>query len=360
MVEWLAGNRIIGTNAERTTVTATGIPKTSGGWKELARAKGSVPDITNLPNKKYYMVLGHHVQGSGNSGVGLQFNGDVTANHYPRRYQALDAADAIPLTETNVFFDTNGSTVSGKEWFTVMYIANEPTKEKLGIFDINYNRDGLGSQNSVNFQKGIFKWTNVADSINRIKFSDFNGTALNADSEVVVLGWDSDDTHADNFWEELGSVSGDGTQYIDVGTFTAKKYLWVQMYLKPVSSSNSMNLSFNGYGGSPYDGYAQRLSYDGSNYGAGSRDQAFYSDGFGTQGARFLNFFIINASGYEKLITSTGIYTDNTSNSAGVAPRRMNHCGKWENTSEQITSMKVNGSGGGFTTDSFIKVWGHD
>ena len=208
--------------------------------------------------------------------------------------------------------------------------------------------------------KGVFKWTNTTDSINRIKFSDFNGTAMNADSEVVVLGWDSDDTHSDNFWEELGSVSGDGTQYIDVGTFTAKKYLWVQMYLKPVGASNSMNLSFNGYGGSPYDGYAQRLSYDGSVYGAGSRDQAYYSDGFGTQGARLLNLFIINASGYEKLITSTGIYTDNASNSAGAVPRRMNHCGKWEDTSEQITSMKVTGSGGGFTTDSIIKVWGHD
>ena len=87
MVEWLAGNRIRGTSAEK---PALALPSGSvGGWKELGRVNASVGEVTGLADKRYLMVLGHHIQGSGNSGLGLQINGDTTAGHYPRRYSML-------------------------------------------------------------------------------------------------------------------------------------------------------------------------------------------------------------------------------------------------------------------------------
>ena len=62
MVEWLAGNRIRGTNAERTSTTGfNSIPAVAGGWVELGRTTlGSAGDditVSSLADKRYYMIL---------------------------------------------------------------------------------------------------------------------------------------------------------------------------------------------------------------------------------------------------------------------------------------------------------------
>ena len=47
---------------------------------------------------------------------------------------------------------------------------------------------------------------------------------------MVVLGYDPDDTEGTSFWEELASVElGAAADSMDSGSFTAKKYLWVQI-----------------------------------------------------------------------------------------------------------------------------------
>ena len=59
MVEWLAGNRIRGTSAERTTYSW--IYQDVGGWKEVGRttlgSAGTTIDVSSLPDKRYLMMV---------------------------------------------------------------------------------------------------------------------------------------------------------------------------------------------------------------------------------------------------------------------------------------------------------------
>jgi len=347
-ITYHSGRRIQATQAD-----FDGTPALSGGWKELGRVTASVGEVTGLADKRYLMVLGHHIQGSGNSGLGLQLNGDTTASQYPRRYSENGGSDATPTTETNVFFDTNGSTVSGKEWFTVMHIENKSDKEKLGIYHTAYNRNGLGSGQSSHRLEGVFKWVNTSNPISSIKFSDFNGTAMNSASQVIVLGWDPADTHTDNFWEELASVElSSAGDVLSSGTITAKKYLWVQFYVKK-SGSIVPEVSFNNTTGNEY---AYRFSDNGAPDGTPQLNKSAFRTSTDDTNS-FVNMFIINNSSNEKLAIVNS--SDVATTGAGNAPTRREIVAKWTNTSSQITEIDVdNVSSGNFDTGSFIKVWG--
>tara|TARA_R110000824_G_scaffold401348_1_gene611844 strand:+ start:799 stop:1890 length:1092 start_codon:yes stop_codon:yes gene_type:complete len=363
-MEFLAGNRIRGTSAEKPVL---GLPSGSvGGWKELKRVKGSVPDITSLPNKKYYMVLGHHIQGSGNTGIGMQLNGDTTAGHYPRRYtDDGTGTDATPTTETNMFIDTNGSTVTGKEWFTVMYISNETTKEKIGLYNTSSNRGGTTASTTPYRITGTWKWTDTSNSIDRINFSDFNGTACNANSEVVVLGWDTTDTHTDNFWEELVSVTqASDAATLDTQTFTPKKYMWMQIF-GDSSNNLSPSITFNGEtAGATNDKYTLRNQHNGSADDTSEVNIewiALNQGGSASHNEYFSNIFFLNDSSYEKLIHVNTVEND-TSGTSGI-PSRTNVWGKWTDVLTQINRITLafrDGGSGNVLAGTTIKVWGHD
>ena len=365
MVEWLAGNRIRGTSAEKPTLGVSGV----GGWKELGRVNASVGEVTGLADKRYLMVLGHHIQGSGNSGLGLQINGDTTAGHYPRRYSGNGATDAEPTTETTVFIDTNGSTVSGKEWFTVSYIANKSDKEKLGIYDTVYNRNGLGSGQHPHRIKGVYKWTNTTNPISSIKFSDFNGTAMNSASEVIVLGWDPADTHTSNFWEELVDTSWSSGSSVETSAFATKKYLWYQGWFKTGGSmSGSYSALQVGSGGTiSTSGYTERYSINGAGDATEINKSNMYglvgqgNDGSGNE-LTYINGFIINNSANEKLLISDAVgFNPTTGSGTGSEPNRTQGVGKWVTTGSQINKMKIlSAAGSGAWVGGQLKVWGSD
>ena len=350
-VTYHSGERIQGTQSD-----FDGTPATQGGWKEIGRVNASVGEITGLADKRYLMVLGHHIQGSGNSGLGLQLNGDTTGGNYPRRYSENGGSDATPTSETNVFFDTNGSTESGKEWFTAMYIANKSDKEKLGIYDTVYNRNGVGADEYPHRLEGVFKWANTSASISSIKFSDFNGTAMNSASEVVVLGWDPADSHTTNFWEQLADVSlSSAGDNLSSGTFTAKKYLWVQAFID--SNGGNVNDAFRCGNGSVDTGtnYSYRFSTNGG-ADSTSTSQNDIGDFSNISNGQFINMFIVNNASNEKLIIC---HINEGKTGAGTAPTRLEIAGKWANTSDQINVVEWRNPGSNdYSTKSFIKVWG--
>ena len=81
MVEWLAGNRIRGTSAERTNTT--GIGDTAGGWVELGRttlgSTTSTIDVASLDDKRYLMIL-NDIQPSGAVDGMMRLNNDSGSN----------------------------------------------------------------------------------------------------------------------------------------------------------------------------------------------------------------------------------------------------------------------------------------
>jgi len=349
-IEWLAGNRLRGTTAER---PALGLQSPSvGGWVEVGRttlgSAGDNIDITSLPDKRYYMYLLHR-DTSGSTSSRMTFNDDSGSN-YATRY----ASNGTEYTATSQSY-VSQHTSSSEDSFTCGYIANKSDKEKLISSWI------VGNATPPSRYEQFWKWTNTSSAINRIDIFNHLGGDLDIGSELVVLGWDPADTHTTNFWEELASVelssAGDN---LSSGTISAKKYLCLQAYLIP-SGAVDTSIQCNN---DTSNNYSMRNEYNGATdntFGSLTRYYPYINAGSGTAFTTpmFINIFIINNASNEKLFISHTVM-QNTAG-AGNAPNRNQSVGKWANTSNQITEIEFNnGDTGDYDTGSILKVWGAD
>ena len=349
MVEWLAGNRIRGTSAEKPVL---GLQSPSvGGWVEVGRftASGAVSSmpVTSLSDKRYYMYLSHYTSNA--DGQRIEINSD-TGSNYSQRFSTNGASDSTGINQSNIVAGYGGS---GLEEFNVGYIANKSDKEKLTqTFASSYGASGAGT--APNRRECTGKWANTSAAISSFDFKPATST-FQSGAEVVVLGWDPTDTHTTNFWEELASVTttGAGTS-ISSGTFTAKKYLWIQAFIP--AANHNFNLQFNGDTGS---NYAKRRSEIGGADSTSTSQDRMTIGSYGSTSSDFYNIFMVNNSANEKLAIIHNV-NRNTAG-AGNAPYRSEFVGKWANTSAQITSVNVlqqSGGSGSFDTGSILKVWG--
>ena len=349
-VTYHSGRRIQATQAD-----FDGTPAVFGGWKEIGRASvtsGDTINVTSLADKKYLMVLGCGI-GSGNVALISRFNSD-TGNNYNNRYNSNGGTDATSGANDRLF--TNGSGSSPQE-FSVFHVANKSNKEKL-LVGHNVNNATAGAGTAPQRREYSNKWANTSSAISSLNVFNSDSGDFASGSEVVVLGYDPDDTHTDNFWEELANVElSSSADFFSSGTITAKKYLWLQTYIKQ-ASPYSTGLQFNS---DTANNYAFRYSGNGNSDATGTSTWkcAFnYSSLAG--GGYFMNTFIINNASKEKLVIAHT--TENSSSGAGTAPNRIESTGKWANTSDQITSIQIrkeSGAGGGqLQSGSFIKVWG--
>ena len=359
-LKWLAGNRIEGTSADRTTGTAA-IPAVAGGWKELSRttlgSAGDTIDVSSLSDKRYYMVLTDNIaSGLINSRFRLGNSSVDTGSNYARRGSENGAADTTDTSADHLAmpYAENGNT----HFFGVHYVSNKSDKEKLLVGHC-IDEYASGSGNTPARFENAGKWTNTSNVIDVIRNYNSASGDYASGSEVVVLGYDPDDTHTTNFWEQLADVTtSSSADFFSSGTITAKKYLWVQAYVKQ-ASPYSTGLQFNS---DTANNYAIRFSGNGnsdSTAGTNTWKCAMnYSSLAG--GGYFMNAFIINNASKEKLVLAQT--TENSSSGAGTAPNRLESAGKWANTSDQITSIQIrkeSGAGGGqIQSGSFIKVWG--
>ena len=341
-----AGRRIQGTAADRAEV-----PAVSGGWKELGRttSSGSAITVSSLTDKRYYMVLyDATAQASGGSDNNWRFNGD-TGSNYAHRKQVNGASDSTGTGQNKIYNMESGGS---RHEFGVFYIANLASKEKLmtGHNVINWTS---GASGDASRKEIVGKWANTSDAINAIQLYYSAGSA--SSGEVVVLGWDDADTHTDNFWEPLADVSlGSVGDNISSGTFSAKKYLWVQTYISDTGGQDSVNMTFNNDTG---NNYAFRRNNNGGTDATTTSTSHITLHSSEVTEDLFSNVFIINNSSNEKLVFGHTI--QNQTLGAGTAPIRKEFAGKWSNTSSQITEIDFdNNSTGSYDTTSFIKVWG--
>ena len=353
-MEWLAGNRIRGTTAERPEY---GLPSGSvGGWKELGRStlSGTSQDlsVSSLPDKRYYMVLSdciRTVSGTQYIQPDFRFNDD-SGNNYSSRWSGNGGSEGTLTSYNRVH---QGVTTDEGAMFQVSYISNLAGKEKLVIGHEGQPRLS-GSTYVPSRAEWVGKWANTSDAIHTINTWESGTGSYASGSETVILGWDPDDTHTDNFFEELASVTASGSSTnLSSGTITAKKYLWIQaQYSK--SSNGTLTTTFNNDTGS---NYSFRKSTNGGSDSTFT-SQASIAEGYSQSQIAFLNMFIINNTSNEKLVMAHTVLADGTG--AGTAPTRIEYVGKWANTSNQITEIDLDSSGGNFDNHSMIKVWGAD
>jgi hypothetical protein len=156
-------------------------------------------------------------------------------------------------------------------------------------------------------------------------------------------------------WQRLAHVelssSGDS---LDTGTFTAKKYLWVQIKRYRTGSVNS-RIRVNGDSGS---NYAHRYSGGANSYSesTSTTQTSIYSHA-ATSNESLTNYFITNKADKEKLMIIEEV--NGGAAGAGNAPARAEVVAKWTNTSDQITSIQcVNTDSGDLTSGTYITVFG--
>jgi hypothetical protein len=348
-VTYHSGRRIQGTSTD-----FDGTPAVSGGWKELARttlgSDGDTINVTGLADKRYLMILKSF---SGSTSAHDRFNGDNGSN-YAGRYHA--SGTDYPLTNRTAYPWHNAG-YSTTPNLVIDYVSNLANKEKL-IHRYWVYQYTAGAGNAPRRAETVAKWANTSDSINATSMYSSVGN-WNSGSEIVVLGYDPDDTHTDNFWEELADVNAGGSSTsFDTGTFTAKKYLWVQAYVK-ISGSANISLRVGNSSLDTGSNYAMRYSEN------GATDTTYTSfvamdqyQGNAPSGA-LCNWFIVNNASNEKLSIGHMVTTEGGSG-AGNAPYRNESVGKWANTSNQINIIGIanTAGGGGNITVGNIKVWG--
>ena len=356
-MDFLAGNRIRGTTTEKATLVpaVTG----TGGWKEVGRTTlGSTTEpitVSSLPDKKYYMILTNVFPNSGRAATTrrLGYNSVDTGSNYSSRRS--DNGSSPGNTNINRQHSDNVNLSSdATPQFCVDYCSNISSKEKLGQ-TLMVLQNTAGASNAPERAESVWKWTNTSNPLNiyEIKREPSESVDWLSGSECVVLGWDPTDTHTTNFWEELTTKQGTGAgSPLTTDTFTAKKYLWIQMYID-ASSSCEFRV---GTGGTIDTGsnYALRTSSNGGT--DETKINQVHLNAPTSKG--FINMFIVNNSANEKLCIYHLI--DQGTAGAGNPPSRREYVGKWINTSGQIDVVQLYGSGVTFNADSVIKVWGSD
>ena len=361
MVEWLAGNRIIGTTAERPNF---GLPSGSvGGWVEVGRttlgSAGSTITVSSLADKRYYMVLVNSIA-TGATPQGALRLGNTTAatSSYSGRYSRNGAADATNLNAASMTFEGYSGGTTPNVLGTA-YISNLSSKEKLLI--TNTVRAGAtGAATAPDRQENATKWAYTSNPLDLVQLYNTNTSTFASGSEIVVLGWDPADSHTTNFWEELSSTSLSGSAgFLNSSQFTAKKYIWFQAYLKN-SGSIQLEMKF-GHGGTITTGtdYASRLSINGGTDNTLRVSKNSIQTEHPTSSPIFVNGFIVNNASNEKLCIMHEVIQNTAT--AGYAPERVEFVGKWADTTNQIDIIQMTDSGSGsFADGSTLKVWGSD
>ena len=330
-----------------------------GGWVELARTTlGSAGDnitVSSLDDKRYYMILHNSTTTGGNSTPAIRLNSD-TGSNYSTRASSNGGSDTTATSQSHA--GTAVTSTGSNNLFALSYISNLSSKEKL-IQTWGTNFNSSGASNAPSRRERVSKWTNTSDVINTITHHNPDTGDYAIGSEIVVLGWDPADTHTSNFWEELASVelgsdsssSGSlGSPQMETGTFTAKKYLWVQGWIK---SSTDFVTNFNSNSSSIF---SHRYSDNGGSDGTSINSNSAWFHYGGDQ--MFVNAFIINDTSKEKLMINHIVYRG--SSGAGTAPQRREIVSKWANTSDQITSIQLWKASMTISAGSTLKVWGSD
>jgi len=333
----------------------------SGGWVELARTtlgSNTAPiTVSSIPDKRYYMILAHNIaSGNVNWNFRVGTGGTLdTGSNYADRHSQNGAGDNT-TAPANRWGDFLGN--QAKDRFTQLYISNLSGKEKLMTGHVADRGTSTGAGSAPERVEVVGKWTNTS-LIDILSLQDDGSDNMGTGSEMVVLGWDPADTHTTNFWEELASVelgsdsssSGSlGSPQMETGTFTAKKYLWVQGWIK---SSTDFVTNFNSNSSSIF---SHRYSDNGGSDGTSINSNSAWFHYGGDQ--MFVNAFIINDTSKEKLMINHIVYRG--SSGAGTAPQRREIVSKWANTSDQITSIQLWKASMTISAGSTLKVWGSD
>ena len=308
-------------------------------WERLAHValSGTADTISSGTFSAYeFLKVQVFTIASGENTVKMQLNNDTGAN-YAYRISASGGADSTQTSIDEIHVGQN----SGDGTLTNICITNVSDKEKL-VISHSMERNSTGAGYAPARTECVGKWANTSANITEIDINNTQSGDFAAGSYITVWGAKPAPTTAD---------------VITVDSLEAKKHLMVQGNLLNSGELNTVALQFNSDTG---NNYSRRYSIDG---GADATDTSQPSleieQGSAWSGDCFFTTQIINEATKEKLVKSEWI--DQQSTGTGSVPRRAEVVGKWSNTSNAITTIKViQGGGGSFAEGSEVTVYGTD
>ncbi len=330
-----------------------------GGWVELARttlgsANGTIT-VSGLSDKRYYMVLSNLIDTGGALRLRTGNGSTDTGNNYAARWSLNGGTDSTFTSRSDIpIGDNMGAVTEGR--FSVGYGANLSGNEKLFINHL-CDQETAGAGTAPTRVESVGKWTNTSNPLDRFVNYTATSETFGTGSEVVVLGWDPADTHTNNFWEELASVElGSSGDNLSSGTFTAKKYLWIQYMLLDTGGTINDRMTFNNVStGTPY---AYRVSSNGGSDSTLTSQNEIQLHNTLRADPHFVNMFIVNDGSNEKL--GIAHFVQGNTAGAGNAPDRREVVFK-DSSATQITEIDIDNTGSGsYNTGSILKVWGAD
>jgi len=259
-VKYLAGERIIGTAAERAALETTAldsVPQDS--WKEIGRF-----EVTGSPTHSFVvrglssttsgdmavkdnlMVL-LHSEDSVHSGVRPRFRFNTTTSDSTGKYSDFSSNNgATGYARAGQDFTYFSESDCGDQSMETCYIRNTDDFVKL------FNGESVRTQTSGatnNASRYVFggKW-NSTDQITKIHIQAHSGSyTFGVGTECIVLGCDDDEaTGGDVFWDELATTTPLTSNTSDItATFTGKKWMMIQAFMNGSGTART-TLRING------------------------------------------------------------------------------------------------------------------
>ena len=351
-IKHLAGERLIGTAAERAALSGsnlTAIPANS--WKILGRtiltSEADTIDVSTFTAKDNLLIIAHLQDTDGTIHANLRFNGD-TGNNYAARVSTNATTDWTNNSQSGMRF---GAGTSNTRQFIVSNVRNIANQEKIAQTSMSYTQDSTQYH-----EETVGKWANTSDQITSIQVPNGQSGTFEVGSEVVVFGCDDDEADSGtDAWQELTNkvTTATGGNFT-TDTFAAKKYLKFEMYADTEAGDMSPFLTFN----SNTSGYATKHTQNGGGSSAAFTDKWAVGYSADQHGHIYATGMIVNVGDKWKF----GIYDVFSDLVPGNnAIKRWEYNGVWTNTSGQITTMSfTEGTSNTFGAGSYIRVWGTD
>ena len=356
MVEYKASKRIIGTASE--------IPSIYSGKSWVVLGRKSVPSPTKTWNTDVFtsagydnlMILFEWKTDTTNADSAMRFNSN-SGTHYASR---LSHGGGTSYGYTNKDEMLLQGTIADYQLFLVMHCTNIADKEKMVHSRVVSDRPTspvqYGSVGGVPHRvEGSHKWSNTSDNITSLYLDNIQPSSQifsYTEGEVIILGQKSTGVDGSGKWQELGDVSGAGASNTALSvSFTAKKYLWVQIH-STSASGHGGELIFNDTGNSEY---SMRINQEGSEYLDNYSMNYLRMNSSGSAYERWINMFILNKSNEPKLATYE--VCESVTDGEGIAPTRSEMVGKWNNNA-QINKITLGAKT--YDTTTTMKVWGFD
>jgi len=366
-IKYLAGERLIGTAAERTAMTTSATVVSNTSWKELTNGRATVSGSAvstistgTFAEKDNLMILFHVIEAGGTALTGLHFNDDNSSANYSKADSDNGSANG---GEVSINTLTGIHKTTSYEAWGYGYIRNKVSGQKhIQIYSMKNNGTGTGA--TVEHRKYFGSWTpdTASHRINKMTLTA-SGTNLGVDTEILVLGFDDDEADTGtNYWQRLATDDLSSTSDDLPVSFTAKKYLMIQYHCIP---SGGIDIGLRAGAGGTIDTGSNFVKKEADGYGSfgtqASDTKLPWGKGSGGANDAHGVGYMVNRDGSEKMWLSVG--QDNGGNGSGNTGAVREAAGKWTNTSQaNIVSLYQQGGGGygdlGVGTE--ITVWGGD